>query len=100
MIPGIINKASFPFKNFWCKQIDIGHNLFFSIYLEDCIPDIQEAENSWQEGHKLTPGNDLIKNEEKAYQEEKHSQDRCTPIIKYSVFHLLRYKELMFRIIT
>jgi hypothetical protein len=61
--------------------------LFFGLYLKDRVLDIQQAEYSRQEGHKLAPGDDLIENEDKADEKKKRTQEGGAPVDEDSRFH-------------
>ena len=89
MIEWIIRKSSLPFEDFWSQQVNIGHDgLFFGVYLENGVFDIQQTENSWQEGHKLSPGDDILDDKQKAYKKESHSQKWGTPVGEDAGFHV------------
>jgi len=61
--------------------------LFFGFYLKDGIADVQQSEDSWEEGHKLAPGDDLIEDEDKADEKKKRAQERGAPVGEESGFH-------------
>lgn len=80
MILRIVCKKAFPVEQLRDEKVEVCHGVEFWVlsdysywaagllgywalsprgYFEDCIPNVEEAENGWEEGCEFAQGNDL-----------------------------------------